>query len=228
MILSRPRSGPRPGHRLRRPLLAAALATAFATATLTAQATPEPSVRPGPPAPSSYLAQRAAVPAEKVAAARAAAEYDTQAGVRPVLRVPFRCNESWRGASRSGHSPSYWSLDFNWGAGDDDLGKPVKTSGAGVVVRSAYDAGGYGNYIEIDHGGGWSTLYAHLRAREVAVNARVSDSQRIGTVGGTGNVTGPHLHYEQIRDNVVVQSRFGQSNWATYPGPATYVRLYAC
>lgn len=220
MILSRPR--------LRRPLLAAALITALAAATLTAQATTESAVEAGPPGPSSYLAQRAAVSAEKVAAARAAAEFDTLAGVRPVLRVPFRCNQKWRGASRSGHSPSYWSLDFNWGAGDDDLGKQVKTSAAGLVIRSAYDADGYGNYIEIDHGGGWHTLYAHLRTREVARSARVSDSQRIGTVGGTGNVTAPHLHYEQIRDNVVVKSRFGQDGWATYPGPATYFRAHDC
>jgi murein DD-endopeptidase MepM/ murein hydrolase activator NlpD len=109
-----------------------------------------------------------------------------------------------------------------------DLGKPVKTSKAGTVVRSAFDAGGYGNYIEIAHGEGWHTLYAHLQSRAVGVGARVSDSAQIGRVGGTGNVTGPHLHYEQIRDGVVVEARFGQSTWAQYPGPATYSRSSDC
>jgi len=134
----------------------------------------------------------------------------------------------WSGASRSGDSPSYWALDFNWGSGDDDLGKPVKTSASGQVVRSAFDAGGYENYIEIAHGSGWHTLYAHLRMRAVAVGDHVTDSTRIGEVGQTGNVTGPHLHYEQIKDNVVVRVKFGASTWAEYPGPATYTRQRDC
>ncbi|TWD79705.1 peptidase M23-like protein [Kribbella amoyensis] len=204
--------------------LVAALAVA---AGLAGPASAAPRSEPAP-APQSYLAQRAAIPANQKAAAEAAANFETMAGTRPVLRVPFRCGENWSGASRSGHSPSYWSLDFNWGAGSDDLGKPVKASRSGTVVRSAFDAGGYGNYIEIAHGEGWHTLYAHLQSRAVGVGARVSDSQQIGRVGGTGNVTGPHLHYEQIRDNVVVQARFGQSTWASYPGPATYSRAHDC
>ncbi len=119
-------------------------------------------------------------------------------------------------------------MDLNWGSGSDDLGKPVKTSAAGTVVRSAYDAGGYGNYIEIAHGDGWHTLYAHLQNRGVAVNDHVTDSQQIGHVGGTGNVTAPHLHYEQIKDGVVVAALFGTSTWVAYPGPAGYTRSRDC
>ncbi|MFC9689444.1 M23 family metallopeptidase [Kribbella sp. NPDC056951] len=178
------------------------------------------------PAPTSYMAQRAAVPAAKAAAVRA--QVDMAPLARPLLRVPFRCNETWSGASRSGHSPSYWSVDLNWGAGRDDLGKPVKTSAAGTVVRSAYDAGGYGNYIEIAHGDGWHTLYAHLQSRAVGVGATVTDSTQIGRVGETGNVTGPHLHYEQIKDGVVVAALFGTSTWVEYPGPAGYSRIRDC
>ncbi|MFC5266167.1 hypothetical protein ACFPJ1_28975 [Kribbella qitaiheensis] len=82
----------------------AAVLTITPAVSATADTTPAP-------APQSYLAQRAAVPAAKVAAAQAAADFDTMAGTRPLLRVPFRCNENWSGASRTGHSPSYWSLD---------------------------------------------------------------------------------------------------------------------
>lgn len=223
----------------RRSLVAAAAALAATGACLaapTAQASrPTADTRPTAqaaqaaqadehPAPNSLQAKRAAAmtPA-KVAAAEAAAIL-----ARPLLRVPFNCGENWSGTSRSGHSPSYYAIDFNWGAGDADLGKPVKSSAAGTVVISGYDAGGYGNYIEVAHGDGWHTLYAHLRSKAVAVGDHVGDSTRLGAVGQTGNVTGPHLHYEQIKDNVVVAAKFGTSTWAVYPGPATYSRIRDC
>lgn len=204
-----------------RPAFGAAVALAALTISpaLSASAVQEPA-----PAPQSYEAQRAAVPAAKAAAVRA----QVAAAARPLLRVPFRCGETWSGASRVGHSPSYYAVDLNWGAGDDDLGKPVKASAEGTVVRSAYDAGGYGNYIEIAHGDGWHTLYAHLQNRGVAVNDHVAVDQQIGHVGGTGNVTAPHLHYEQIKDGVVVAALFGTSTWVAYPGPAGYTRTRDC
>ncbi|MFI5730244.1 M23 family metallopeptidase [Kribbella sp. NPDC051587] len=173
------------------------------------------------PAPQSYMAQRAALQTGK-----AASTMSTLA--RPLLRVPFRCGENWSGASRSGHSPSYYAVDLNWGSGTADLGKPVIASDSGTVVRSAYDAGGYGNYIELAHGDGWHTLYAHLQSRGVAVNDHVAVNQQIGRVGDTGNVTGPHLHYEQIHDGAVVPALFGTSTWVAYPGPATYSRARDC
>ncbi|TDU90691.1 peptidase M23-like protein [Kribbella voronezhensis] len=206
-----------------KPVLGAAVALAALTIApaLSASAVQDPA-----PAPQSYEAQRAAVPAAKAAAVRAQVAQSVTA--RPLLRVPFRCGETWSGASRAGHSPSYYAVDLNWGSGSDDLGKPVKTSAAGTVVRSSYDAGGYGNYIEIAHGDGWHTLYAHLQNRGVAVGDHVTDSQQIGHVGGTGNVTAPHLHYEQIKDGVVVAALFGTSTWVAYPGPAGYTRIRDC
>ena len=58
--------------------------------------------------------------------------------------------------------------------------------------------GGYGNAVEIRHGGGTSTLYAHLSgfAKGVRAGSRVRQGEPIGFVGSTGYATGPHLHYE--------------------------------
>ena len=74
-------------------------------------------------------------------------------------------------------------------------GTPVLASGPGVVIFTGR-RGGYGNLIEIDHGGGVVTRYAHLRKIEVKEDETVVPGQRIGQVGSTGRTTGPHLHFE--------------------------------
>jgi murein DD-endopeptidase MepM/ murein hydrolase activator NlpD len=210
------------GHRRVRLLLAAAFAgTLLAGAGTAAATTPEPL------GDDFGVVLEPAPSAERVAAAEAAAAADEQAGARPVLRVPFRCGQIWRAESRADHSPSRWSVDFNRGSGSDDLGLPVKTSGAGTVTIST-SAGGYGNYIEIAHGNGWRTRYAHLMSRGVSVGDHVGPGARIGRVGATGDVTGSHLHYEQRKDGVVVRPRFGAGTWFNYPGPQYLARSHDC
>ncbi|HEX7891901.1 MAG TPA: M23 family metallopeptidase [Ramlibacter sp.] len=74
-------------------------------------------------------------------------------------------------------------------------GAPVRSIGDGQV-EFAGRQNGYGNVIEVDHGKGNSTLYAHLSRIDVRVGQRVQRGDRIGAVGSTGWATGPHLHFE--------------------------------
>lgn len=82
------------------------------------------------------------------------------------------------------------------------VGTPVYAANAGTVVTSGYNNGGYGHYIIINHGGGKTTVYAHLSTRLVEVGDIVEKDQLIAKSGNTGRSTGPHLHFE-IRINGV-------------------------
>jgi murein DD-endopeptidase MepM/ murein hydrolase activator NlpD len=74
-------------------------------------------------------------------------------------------------------------------------GTPVYATADGVVSKAA-PFSSYGNYIQIEHGGGLETRYAHLSGFAVATGDQVRKGQLIGYVGSTGRSTGPHLHYE--------------------------------
>jgi murein DD-endopeptidase MepM/ murein hydrolase activator NlpD len=83
-------------------------------------------------------------------------------------------------------------------AGSDLRGKhgtPVLAAGAGVVKQVGW-YGGYGNYIQIDHGGGVATAYAHLQRFLVKPGDVVIAGQAVGRMGATGRTTGVHLHFE--------------------------------
>lgn len=85
----------------------------------------------------------------------------------------------------------------------EDTGDAVNATAAGMVTIAGSD-GGYGNMVEVDHGGGLATRYAHLSLVEVAVGQRVAPGQIVGRVGSTGRATGPHLHYETRIDGTPV------------------------
>ena len=90
-------------------------------------------------------------------------------------------------------------------------GTSVIATASGKVTKAGR-LGGYGKLVEIDHGGGITTRYAHLSRIEVRVGQRVTRGVRIGKVGSTGRSTGPHLHYEVRRKGRVLN-------------PIHYVRL---
>jgi murein DD-endopeptidase MepM/ murein hydrolase activator NlpD len=76
-------------------------------------------------------------------------------------------------------------------------GNKVKTMAAGKVVKAG-TATGYGKMVEIDHGNGFRTRYAHLNAVYVKAGQWVNAEHAVGEVGSTGRSTGPHLHYEVL------------------------------
>ena len=80
-------------------------------------------------------------------------------------------------------------------------GTPIPAAGAGRVVKRGYNSG-HGNFVRIRHNGSFETLYAHMSkfAKGVNVGTTVKQGQIIGYAGSTGLSTGPHLHYEIIKD----------------------------
>ena len=99
----------------------------------------------------------------------------------PTFKVPFPCGQSWSGQTRTNHSPAY-AVDFNR---TDDLGDPVVASAPGTV-DVVTDLGGtsYGKYVRINHGGGYTTYYAHLNGvQRLRRASRSGTAQVIGYVG---------------------------------------------
>ena len=83
-------------------------------------------------------------------------------------------------------------------------GNPIYATGDGIVILAVYDHSGYGRHIEIDHGFGYVTRYAHMSRLDVEEGQVVRRGDCIGLSGRSGRITGPHLHYEVIyRNNYV-------------------------
>ena len=86
------------------------------------------------------------------------------------------------------------------------VGTPIWAAGDGVVQKSSYNKFN-GNYVFIKHSNTYITKYLHLTKRMVKTGQRVKQGQTIGTLGGTGRVTGPHLHYEFLVNGVHKNAR---------------------
>lgn len=87
-----------------------------------------------------------------------------------------------------------------------NIGTEVVATGDGTVITAGRNSGGYGYEIEIDHGFGFVTKYAHLKKDgiKVKVGQKVKRGDFIGLSGNTGTSKGPHLHYEIIKDGVKI------------------------
>ncbi len=83
-------------------------------------------------------------------------------------------------------------------------GTPIYATGDGLVLKADNSLSGYGNHIEISHGFGYLTLYAHLSSYKARAGQRVKRGDVIGYVGSTGRSQAPHLHYEVHKDGQVV------------------------
>jgi murein DD-endopeptidase MepM/ murein hydrolase activator NlpD len=91
---------------------------------------------------------------------------------------------------------SMWSSGYHTGVDFVvPTGTTIKAIAAGTVVSAAYD-GAYGNEVVIRHADGEYSQYAHMSQLSVSAGQTVTEGQQIGLSGATGNVTGPHLHFE--------------------------------
>lgn len=101
----------------------------------------------------------------------------------------------WPVSNRVISGNDFWSghLAVDLAAG---LGDPVWAADSGVVVFAGWSLGGYGQIVQLDHGNGWQTVYAHLSQIQVRCGQSVQQGEQIGLAGSTGNSTGPHLHFE--------------------------------
>ena len=99
-------------------------------------------------------------------------------------------------------------------------GTSVYTTAEGRVVRAGFQAGGYGNFIEVKHPNGLSSVYGHLSRIDVHTGQEVVSGERIGLVGSTGYSTGPHLHFEVRRNG-------GQVNPTKVVGQSFAVKVSA-
>lgn len=117
------------------------------------------------------------------------------AGAATSFKLPFRCGETWKASTYSGHS----SNSVDWNRSGEDRGYPVLASGAGTFRLGSSSNG----EVVIDHGGGWKTFYAHMTGIPTSLNGkRVASGTQIGKVGAVGNATAPHLHYAQLYNGV--------------------------
>jgi murein DD-endopeptidase MepM/ murein hydrolase activator NlpD len=123
----------------------------------------------------------------------------------PVLRGYMTSGYGWRRDPFSGRSAMHRGVDFAARSGAD-----VITVAAGIVTFAG-DRNGYGIMVEINHGNGYVTRYGHNSKVLVKPGDRVLKGQRIALVGSTGRSTGPHVHFEVLRNGVVVN-------------PAEYIR----
>ena len=88
------------------------------------------------------------------------------------------------------------------------MGTPIMASGSGIISRARWCGGG-GNCIKIRHNSTYETIYAHMKnfARGIKKGIRVKQGQIIGYVGSTGKSTGPHLHYEVVKNGKKINSQ---------------------
>ena len=84
-----------------------------------------------------------------------------------------------------------------------DVGEPARATASGTVTIAGWN-GGYGKMVEVDHGNGFATRYAHLSQIDVEIGQPIRIGQIVGKVGSTGRSTGPHLHYETRVDGDAV------------------------
>ena len=91
----------------------------------------------------------------------------------------------------------HWGIDISDGG---VYGQPIIAADGGTVTFAGNTGGGYGNFVIIDHGNGYQTIYGHASKLAVTTGQSVAQGDTIAYVGSTGNSTGPHLHFEIVEN----------------------------
>ena len=125
----------------------------------------------------------------------------------PMSYTAFTSAFGWRTHPISGTRKFHYGVDLA-----APTGTPIYATRAGTVDTASYQAGGAGNYVQINHGDGYRSIYMHMTRYVVKKGQHVTQGQLIGYCGSTGGSTGPHLH-------------FGISYNGTYVNPANYIRI---
>lgn len=86
-------------------------------------------------------------------------------------------------------------------------GQAAGSIGGGKVTEVGYDENGYGNYVVVDHGNGYTSLYGHLQKATVKQGDTVSAGQQVGVIGSTGKSSGPHLHLRVHKNGQSIDPR---------------------
>ena len=116
------------------------------------------------------------------------------------LPLPFEVAAS----SGLGYRIDPFTNQLAWHDGTDfpaPIGTPILATANGIVIKAGW-GGDYGNMVEVRHPNGYITRYAHAQELLVKVGQAVKKSQAIGRTGSTGRSTGPHLHYEVLRNGI--------------------------
>ena len=147
-----------------------------------------------------------------------------QPNFKPSFQMPFRCHQKWRATTYNGHYPDQDSLDLRRYSGtiynkDTNISKneAVFASAGGTVSEVGSDW--YGDWVYIDHGMGWQTIYMHIDKLDSMVLVKVVvRGQKIGTIGQFEDLE-PHLHYTQMFN--------GEAKRVSFNGVATAVHAGA-
>ena len=132
---------------------------------------------------------------------------------KPIERIRVTSPFGSRGDPFQGAPAHHEAVDLG-----GMIGEPIHTTAPGKVVRAGR-WGWYGNMVEIDHGLGFRTRYAHMDKIFVTKGDTVRSGDKIGTVGNTGRSTGPHLHYEiRVRGHAVDPMKFIKAKKNVFKG----------
>ena len=129
-----------------------------------------------------------------------------------VVTLPFEESAPISGETSSGFGyrmhPIHNEIRFHYGTDfAANAGTVIHAFADGTVLEAGTDSG-YGNYVKLDHGNGYITLYGHCSELSVSAGETVARGQPIALVGSTGQSTGPHLHFELIHNGVYLNPEF--------------------